>query len=284
MLRNKARIEVLEKLARVHGPFARFTPDGNEGNDDEVVVEDALGTVIKDGEDDELKDNAEFDKVKQQADQFKANAARSKVAADQANTSLDAAKTENESLKQQLEVAKNKAEEAGIENIELNEDDYEHDTDKKMVQAINSLNKQIKAKDTRISGLETAKKGWEDDQRKGQAARQTNAAYEELLSDLDGDYGPECRNAAVKAFNELAATGEITKGSPAKATRAMEKCYKDAKAAIEKVKKGKKDTPLNLDPGSGGGDGTPNLSGIEIKDGQSLDDAVKQIASSTSKK
>jgi hypothetical protein len=66
--------------------------------------------------------------------------------------------------------------------------------------------------------------------------------------------------------------GDVPKGKPAQATRALEKCYKEVKAA----KSSKKDTKesLSLDTGSGGG-GAPSLKGVEIKEG-SLDEVAAQ--------
>ena len=72
-----------------------------------------------------------------------------------------------------------------------------------------------------------------------------------MLSDLDEEYGSEFRNAAVKAFDKLVVEGNIPNNA-AKATRAMERCYKDAKKAADKDAK---ENPHNvpLDPGKGGG-------------------------------
>lgn len=60
--------------------------------------------------------------------------------------------------------------------------------------------------------------------------KQRDAVYEELLFDLDSEYGAEYRDEAVRLFNQLAAEGKVPKGNPAKATRIMERCYKEAKA------------------------------------------------------
>ncbi|GEM_PF-3696294 len=75
------------------------------------------------------------------------------------------------------------------------------------------------------------------EQRTAEQERARNAQYEDLLTDLDTEYGADCRNAAVQKFNELASDGKVPKGNPAKATRIMERCYKEAKATQQPVVK-----------------------------------------------
>ena len=46
----------------------------------------------------------------------------------------------------------------------------------------------------------------------------------------------ERKNEAVKKFNELVADGKVSRGRPEKATRTMERCYKEANKAKSEVK------------------------------------------------
>ena len=226
-------------------------------------------------------EKAKWDEQQQKADQEAANArkAREQVAA--VSSELETTKVENETLREQLAAAEVKAAEAGITDVELDEARYEG-TDLPLVKAIKSLKEEIKAKDKRFDALEKKAADYEKRDREEQAMAARNSVYEELLTDLDAEYGADCRNEAVKAFNQLIADGKLPKGNPAKSTREMEKCYKAVKAAKAKAEADKtnKDKSLSLDSGSGGGEG-PNLSGTTIKKGQSLDEAVEQVAAAS---
>lgn len=261
------------RLAKKYGPFVRFYPEGTE--DDKPA--DALDSAIEDGEKAARtpEEQAAIDKArldKQQLEQEQANTARANEAAKQAQSDLESAKSETETLKEQLATAEAKAAEAGIKDVELKEENYEG-TDLDLVKAIKSLEQKLDAKDKQIAGLEKKATGYETQARADKATQARNSVYEELLSDLDEEYGADCRNDAVKRFNELITTGKVPKGNPTKATRAMERCYKEAKAAKAK---GKDKSSLSLDPGSGGGS-APNLSGVELKKG-SLDEVDAQVA------
>ena len=280
-LKKERMLARILRLAKMHGPFVRFYPEGTEGTESDDG--DALDVAIEEGEKAERtpEEQSKIDKSRrneQLLEQEQANSARANEAARQAQDSLESAKTANEQLKEQLAAAEAKAAEAGIGNTELDESDYEG-TDLAMVKSIKALDAKIKAKDARIAGLEKKAMTYEQQQQQEIAIQQRNSAYEELLADLDTEYGTDCRNDAVKKFQELSAKGKVTKGNPAKATRIMEKCYKEVKAAKEKVNKDK--SSLSLDSGSGGGN-APSLSGVKIKAG-SLDDVQKQYAAATTK-
>ncbi len=265
------------RLAKVYGPFVRFDDIGTEG---------VLDETIKDGEKVERspEDQSAIDKSRhfeQQAEQEASNAARARDRASQAESDLASQQSENESLKDQLAAAKAEAAEAGIEDIKLDAEDFENESDRALVGAIHSLNEKIKAtnksKDERIKGLEKTASDYKSQLQADNATSAKNAAYDELLTDLDTEYGADCRNEAVAKFQTAAKSQTVPLNSPAKATRFMEKCYKEAKAAKDKIiadnlKEGK----IPLDTGSGGGS-APNLSGTEIPDGLSLDDAVKHL-------
>jgi len=265
------------RLAGVYGMNVRFFPDGTEGEGDDHGV---LGDAIKDGEKAELEDNAEFEKTRQRADQEAANARKAKEQATEAEASREAAREENEQLKQQLADLEAKAADQGVEIPELDEGEYEGG-DVKIVRAIKALKSTIEAKDKRLAALEKKASGFEENSRKSAAERARNAQYSEVLTELDSEYGADNRNAAVKAFNALVADGKVPKGNPAKAALAMRRCYKDARAAKDTAKAKKDKSSLKLDSGSGGGS-APNLSGVEIKSGQSLDEAVAQVAAAGS--
>lgn len=252
-------------LAAKYGPFVRFYPEGPEGSEGKPPE-------VKEGDKPELKEKEEFEKTRQRADQEAANARKAREELNETQEVLETARSENESLKEKLAEAESKAVQAGIKDVELDESEYQG-TDLALVRAIKILNQKIDVKDKKIDNLEKKATGYEERERQEQAKIARNSVYEELLSDLDGEYGADCRNDAVKKFDELGKKGDIPKGNPAKAARIMEKCYKEVKTA--KSKETKKSLPL--DTGSGGG-GAPNLSGFKFKSGQSLDEAVAQYA------
>lgn len=263
------------RLAEKYGPFVRFDTEGSEGKDD------VLDDVIKEGEKDQLKDNPEFEKTRQRADQEAANAIKARKQLSQAHDTIETARLENESLKKQLEQAEAKASQVGIKEIDLDESQYDG-TDLPLVKAIKTLNKKIDAKDKEIEGLKNKALTYEERDRQEQIKLARNSAYDELLGDLDEEYGADCRNDALKKFNELCERGDVPKGNPAKATRIMERCYKEVKTAKSKDPKKKEKSSLSLDTGSGGG-GAPTLSGFKIKSGQSLDEAVAQLTAAAKK-
>jgi chromosome segregation ATPase len=218
-----------------------------------------------------VDETKEVDKVRQRADQEAANARKAREELHSTRSALESAKAETTTLQRQLKEAEAKAVQAGIKDVELNDEDYDGPA-LKLVQAVRALNEKIAAKDTRISGLENKVSGYETQLQNEAAAKVRNDTYEELLTDLDTEYGADCRNEAVVQFNQLAAEGKVPKGNPAKATRIMEQCYKAVKAEKSKPDK-KKSVPLDS---KGGGTAT-TLSGKTLKKG-SLDDVVKQLA------
>jgi DNA repair exonuclease SbcCD ATPase subunit len=265
------------RLAAKYGPFVRFFPDGNEGNVDPAKPDDEAAKAAK------AEEQRKIDLERaneQQLEQEKANTARANETARQTQESLETAQAETESLKEQLDKAEAKAAQAGIQDVELDESAYEG-TDLNLVRAIKTLEKKIDAKDQKIEGLEKKADGYEKRNRENQAQSVRNSKYEELLTGLDGDYGADCRNDAVKKFNEMIDKGDVPKGNLIKATRAMEKCYKEVNAAKAKGSKENKSS-LTLDSGSGGGS-PPSLSGAQIPDGLSLEDAVKHLAAASKK-
>ena len=262
-------VKRIMRLAAKYGPNVRFYPEGSEGSDGS----EGDPPKVKEGDKPELKDKEEFEKTRQRADQEAANARKAREELSATQEGLESTRTENETLKAKLAEAENKAAQAGIQDVELDESEYQG-TDLALVKSIKILNRKIDAKDKKIDKLEKKATGYEEQDRKDKAKLAQNSAYEELLTSLDKDYGADCRNEAVQKFQKMIDNGEVPKGNPAKATRAMEKCYKEVKTA----KSGKKDkSSLPLDSGSGGG-AAPNLSGFKFKSGQSLDEAVDQYS------
>lgn len=262
----------IQRLAKLYGPFLRFYPEGSEEDLDKAI--DTGEKASRTPEEQSAIDKARV--AEQAIEQERASTKRANEATREAQSGLETAKSENESLKEQLAEAEAKAAEAGIKDVELKEEDFEG-TDLAIVRAVKSLNEKLEAKDTEIKGLKKKASDYEAQVRKDNAASETNSAYEELLTELDSEHGADNRNEAVKKFNELAAEGKVPKGRPAKAALIMARCYKEAKAAKAKPKE---KSELPLDDGKGGGT-PPNLSGVEIKEGQSLDDAVAQIAAAS---
>jgi chromosome segregation ATPase len=254
----------LQRLHKIYGPFVRFDGEGTEGNNP-----DAVQKAIEEAE---RAETEKFDKVRQQADQEKANAARSREQAQASEAKFESANSENESLKQQLADAESKL---ADKDLNIEEIDVEQSSDPAMAQVVNDLRSALAKSNDAINKLGKAKDKFESDDRdarkKNQADNAKTAAYNELLKDLDEDYGSDVRNAAVKEFQELAKTGKVPSGSPARAARVMEKCYKNAVKA-----KGGKKTTIASDNGSGGG--FTGLEGHEIKAG-SLDEVYDQMNS-----
>ena len=267
MLRFKSdskRVRAI-RLSAIYGPFCRFK-DG---------ADDPLDKAIEDGEKAVRtpEDQAAIDKGRlheQQIEQEQANTRRANEATANAQSAVEAAQAQNVALQEKLEAAEAKAFEAGIDTVDLDEADYEG-TDLKMVRAIKATQDMIKAKDTQIANLEKKASGYEQNLRVKAAKDSSDSNYEALLTDLDTEYGPECRNKAVAAFNAMASVGKVSK-SAAIATRQLEKCYKDSKKELAKAPKKEQ---LNLDTGSGGGS-TPNLAGVDIQEG-SLEDVAEQF-------
>lgn len=265
----------IQKLAGIYGPSVRFYPDSTEGDEDKDKVLDAATKAAEDATK-SPEEQAAIDKARaaeQQVEQERGNTRRANETAKAAQVEAESAKSEAEDLRTKLEAAEAKAVEAGIVDITLDEKDYS-DTDVALVRSINALNEKLKAKDVRIDGLEKKADGYEAKRTADEVKTASAAAYDELLSSLDEEYGTDCRNAAVKEFNELAAQGKVHSGKAAMTTRVLEGCYKRAKAAIDKDPKKKKGSKLNLNIGGGGGN-APNLESSTIKEG-SLDDVAKQ--------
>jgi hypothetical protein len=266
--KNEWKSKVI-RLACRYGPFVRFTPEGNEDN-------------LTDEEKEAAK-KAEFDKERQKVDQAESVARKAKADLAATQTSLDAERQNAAELKQRLADAEAKASAAGIAKVpDLKESDFEG-SDVEIVKTVNALKEQVAQKDKDIAALNKIADDFREDARKEQARRNSDAAFEELLSDLDTEYGADVRNDALERWEALREEGKIPKGKPAMATRLMTKCYREAKVAAEKAKKEKDeaDTNVRLDSGSGGGQ-PGNLSGAKLKPGQSLDEAVKQLKTTAS--
>ena len=214
-------------------------------------------------------------KSEQQLEQERANTRRANEATNQAQATVRAVQAERDDLAQKLADAEAKAAEAGIEDVKLDPDEYEGG-DLKLVRAIEAVKKQIEAKDTRIAGLEKKAQTFEQQANANAARTESKSQYEELLTEMDADYGPDCRNEAIKKFTEMRTSGKVNVNRPSLATRALEKCYKEVKAAKDKAEPGRKKPKVDLDMDSGGGSGV-NLGKVEIKEG-SLDEVAKQYA------
>lgn len=218
----------------------------------------------------EAAEKAKWDEQQQRADQEAANSKKAREELSERQSELETSQSENESLKTKLAEAETKAAQAGIKDVNLDESDFQG-TDLQLVRAIKSLKEEQVVKDQEIKTLKDKATGYEEQDRKDKEAQARSSNYEELLTGLDSEYGADCRNDAVAKFNEMIDKGEVPKGNPIKATRAMEACYKEVKAAQSKDKK---KSSLPLDSGSGGGN-APSLSGTKLPRGLSLDELVE---------
>jgi len=218
----------------------------------------------------ERKKQEDFDKARQRADQEAANAAKARQQAAEASQQLVAEQAKSNAMQTELDALKAKAEDQGID---LNEEDFQ-DSDKTLVKAINALEAKFEASKGEIADLKKAKNDLLAERQANEAARQRNKVYDDLLTDLDSEYGPQFRNVAVKQFDKIVAEGKV-QNNAAMSTRALEKCYKDAKKAAEKDLKENPQRGLSLDPGAGGG--SPNLNNrAKLKPG-SLADVSAQL-------
>lgn len=257
----------LQKLAMKYGFFARFLPDGTE---DEVDADgNAVDGAIEDSEKADLKDNKEFDKVRQQLQQHQANAERANEKATEATGQLETANSEVASLKEQLEEAKSVASDAGIDIDKLDEKDFT-DSDIDLVKSIKFLNTKIGTVESKNKTLEETAGKFKADQLQKAADSQKDKNYQAVLGKMDKKYGAENRNIAVKAFEAKIKAGEIDSGA-ANATLALIECYEEAKKADKKTTN---KTSVRLDSGTGG-DTEINFSGLELTEG-TLDEVTEQ--------
>ena len=239
-----------------------------EGDED-----DATTLAIKEAEEAERKKQEDFDKARQRADQEAANAQKARQQAAQASQQLAEMQTKGEAMQAEIDALKAKAVDQGID---LKEEDFE-DSDKTLVKAIKALEVKFEASKSEIADLKKTKNDLLAERQAEQTKRQRNKVYDDLLSDLDTEYGQQFRNAAVKQFDKIVAEGKVPNNA-AMSTRALEKCYKDAKKAAEKDLKENPQRGLSLDPGAGGG--SPNLNRAKLKPG-SLADVSAQLRSAS---
>lgn len=273
--------------------FMRFFPDdpepGTPAKPEPGSTATATAAVIDEHDQEIEAATKEAGKQKQLAEQEAGNARRAEQRASDAEARTTELEQEVKTNKTKLVELETKAAEAGIDVVELNEDDYEHAADKALVRNLKALNKKLDARETAAKADRTENKKARDafkaNQENTAALAARNQRYDELLSDLDVEHGAEHRNAAVKAFNQLMADGKIAKDRPGKATLAMVKCYKDAAKAAEAAKKktAEDGKPPLLDTGEGGGQ-RPTLGGVELPDDLSLDEAVTRIAAASKTK
>lgn len=239
----------------------RFFPDPDDDPAKEVV-----------------KEEADFDKDRQKQDQDAANQRKYQQAqaqAEEARQQAEKLAQEKAELQQKLDDLQLKADEQGITIPELNEEDYQ-EGDVNIVKAIKALQSQLEVKSKRLQNLEKVKDDLMEERRVNAEVDARNTVYNNLLDDLDTEYGAQHRNAAVAAFDKLIKDSKVPKGNPTKATRIMEKCYRDAaKAAKDKEKF---DGSVNLDTGSGG-NAPGGMSSLKLKPG-SLNQVIDQVQAS----
>jgi len=240
-----------------------------DGDEDKVAATAVAATAAAAEAEAERKKQEDFDKARQRADQEAANAQKARQQAAQASQQLAEMQTKSEAMQAELDALKAKAQDQGID---LKEEDFQ-DSDVKLVKAIKVLEAKFEASKSEITNLKKAKNDLLAERQAEQVKRQRNKVYDDLLSDLDDEYGPQCRNAAVKQFDKLVDEGKAS--NAVQSTRLLEKCYKDAKKAAEKDLKDNPQRGLSLDPGAGGG--SPNLNNrAKLKPG-SLADVSEQL-------
>lgn len=273
ILSQHKRMETL--LGGLYSPGIRFLPEDDPppGSAEDDVISEADKEA-------QAKHEKELEVERQKASQEAANAKKARERADNTQATLDALQSQQKADQAELaELRTARSKQEDVEDAEINTDDFEEAGEKALAVAVNkrfkALTAKTKAQAEQIKGLNKTKSDLLSQQKADKAAAQRTQQYNEILDDFDKDYGHEHRNAAVNEFNQLVADGKVPT-SAAKATRVMEKCYKNAvKAAKEaKKKKGSDDDTVVLDPGRGGGD-TTRLSKVKLTKG-SLDDVAAQ--------
>lgn len=227
----------------------------------------------------EAKRQEDFNKERQRADQEAANAHRAREAGKQAEQQVTELQSEHEKMRSELDELRGKV---ADQSVDLREEDYE-DGDVKLVKAIKGLENKLEANNKlvadKLADLDKTKADILTERKATAAQTARDKIYNELLTDLDEEHGPQHRNAALKAFDVLITEGKVQPSNPTMATRALDKCYKQAKAAAkEDPNKNKDDMPLDR----GGGGGSPNLSGVKLKAG-SLAEVSAQLRAAATK-
>lgn len=256
--------------------FMRFLPESN--------LDDTIDDAKKDLEDDAKKEQVDVDKERQRADQEAANAVKARQRAEQSEAANIATKTElanleveRQKLEQELAAATAKATENQMPTLDVSEMEG---TEKVLAQSIVSLQEQIKVNAEITKKASDAQQAEIDQYKANEAAKvsqtKSDAGYNAILAKFDGDFGAECRNEAVAAYQEKWANGEIEKDNGAMATLALQDCYKEA---AEKVKAQKKTDNKGFipDTGSGGGGSGGNITTLNTKQGdRSLAEVVAE--------
>lgn len=205
--------------------------------------------------------------TEQDIDFERGNTRRARQDADAAQSAYDKAQDEIDALKTKLE---SKQEEKS--SLEKMDPDYVDKTVQKNIQLLADANKELQ---TKITNLEQKAQSYEETASQRQADEAKTQTRERILGALDGEYGAEHRNNAVKMAQELVDTGKESQPKDVlDADRLMRKCYK--KLATEKT--AAKKTSTASDSGSGSVS-HPSQSGI--KEG-SMDDVKAQMLSDDS--
>jgi len=253
-------------------PWAmRYLP---EGDDDDPEAKKAAEEKAK---------QEAFDKERQAKEQNAANERKYQEAqarATEAEGTLATVQQQLEDNQVRLDELEQQAAEQGITGPDLKIEDYSGD-DVPLVKAVLAQRKSNEAINARLDKAEKAQKERDQKAQEQEAAGQRSKVFNDILTELDEDYGAQNRNAAIKLWDAKVAAGEVPKGNPARATRIMEKCYKEAKTAADKAEK--ENPTVNLDSGRGGGGPGSGLRKVPLKSG-SLEEVSAQLAGSSNKK
>jgi len=224
-----------------------------------------------------------FDKEQQQKDQNAANERKYQAAearAAEAEGNLANVQQQLEDNQTRLDELEEQAAKQGITGPDLKIEDYSGD-DVPLVNAILAQRKTNEAINARMDKAEKAQQERDKKVQQQEEVAGRTKVFNDILVELDEDYGAQNRNAALKLWDAKVAEGSVPKGNPARATRIMEKCYKDAKAAADKA--AKENPNLNLDSGHGGSGPGDGLRKVPLKKG-SLEEVSDQLAGASGKK
>lgn len=216
-----------------------------------------------------------WDKGRQEVDQLKANV--TKLSADKAEvasqlTAMAERSQQMQDTVEQLQQQLSTAQVAQTQSESLDSDMY----DEKLIQkisklesAIDNANKSAAESNAKIKELDDAKTQFETNAANDREETRKAARKEQILGDLDKDYGAKFRNEALKlAQEEVNQTGNAPDGDLA-VHKLLEKHYK---ALSAKPGTTKSFSPVQVDTGDGG----VAFSEDEIQEG-SRDEVMAQI-------
>jgi hypothetical protein len=226
--------------------------------------------------DDATKNQEQWDKERQRADQETANARKAREEATLLRNQIAQQQAESAAMRKQFEELSATVN-AGRSVVDALPDlDVENASTADLAAAIKKAGTLITEQAKELARLQTKAKQYEEESAADKAARvareQADQTLNEVCEELDAEFGAGYRNEAIK----LMQTKNAEQGrpeSPAKAVLRLRSCYREIKES--KAKENKAKNPPHTDTGGGGS--RPSFGGKQIKKG-SLDEVAAQVA------